>query len=384
MEPVSLFAVHMPHSVDKEVIATLHEDRTGIGNPMLGQGPKVDEFEALLATYFGTKNVLTTNSGTSALQLALRLSDVSGGEVVTTPMTCTATNMPILAEGAVPVWADVDPNTGLIDPLDVERKITKKTRAIMCVHWGGTPCDLEALNGISKKYGIPLIEDAAHAFGATYNGAKIGSGSANFTAFSFQAIKHITTGDGGLLITRSNDDYARGKLLRWYGIDREAERKDFRCEADIAEWGYKFHMNDLAATIGIAQLPYLDGILKAHRDNALTYMRDIPRPVAAQSPDGDWMGNAYWLYTALCSSADEREMFTSHMKKWNIQVSQVHARNDSHTAFSHLRRSPLPGVDQFTERMICLPVNWKITPEQRQQVINACQNYENSIRMGIA
>src|SRR5262249_39015540 len=158
-----------------------------------------------------------------------------GGEVITSPVTCVATNMPILAEGAQPVWADIDPATGNIDPEDVRRKVTWETRAIVAVHWGGQPCDLDALNEIGAKYGIPVIEDAAHALGAEWDGQRIGAGTADYSCFSLQAIKHITTVDGGILTTRDRGAAERGRLLRWYGIDRSTPGPDARIEDDIGE-----------------------------------------------------------------------------------------------------------------------------------------------------
>ena len=219
---IPLFAVHVPKDVDAPLLEVLHSG-------YIGQGKKVDEFEKILGDYIGNKNVLTLNSATSGLHLALRLSNVGyGDEVISTAMTCTATNMPIIANGAKIVWADIDSQTGLIDPLDIERKITNKTKAIIIVDWGGTPCDLDAIMAIGKKYKVKVIEDCAHSFGAKYKGRKIGT-ICDFSVFSFQAIKHITTVDGGALFCLNTDDYKRGKLLRWYGIDREGERKDFRC-----------------------------------------------------------------------------------------------------------------------------------------------------------
>ena len=154
----------------------------------VGQGPRVEEFEAALAPVLGNRNVLAVNSGTSALQLALRLAGVRGGSVVTTPMTCAATVLPVLAEGARPVWADIDPATGNIDPLDAERKLAPDTRAVLAVHWGGQPCDMGALMGLGARHGVPVIVDAAHALGASWAGEPAGSPAADVTCFSLQAI----------------------------------------------------------------------------------------------------------------------------------------------------------------------------------------------------
>src|SRR5579859_601781 len=271
----------------------------------IGQGPKVDQFEKEFGHYIGTDKVLAVNSGTSALHLALHLAGVEGGEVISTAMTCTATNFPILANRAKIVWADIDPRTGMLDPDDVESKITKNTRAIMVVDWGGMPADLGNLWDVAKRHGIPLIEDAAHALGAEYAGRKIGDQTADYTCFSLQAIKHITTVDGGVLIANDPEQYRRGKLLRWYGIDREGPRKDLRCEEDVVEWGYKFHMNDVTAVMGLVALNHLNDQVSKHRMNAMLYdyeieSRKIKKPQGY--PDGQ---SSYWLYTLQVPKRDQ-------------------------------------------------------------------------------
>jgi dTDP-4-amino-4,6-dideoxygalactose transaminase len=334
----------------------------------IGEGPRVKQFEAELGAYFGNPHVLTLNSCTSAIQLALRLAGVGqGDEVISTAMTCTATNEPVMAAGGTLVWADIDPTTGNIAPRAIEAKITSKTKAIIVVHWGGLPVDLDEVLAIAKARGIKVIEDAAHAAGADYKGKRLAS-HADFVCFSFQAIKHITTVDGGAIFCKSEDDYKRGKLLRWYGIDREQPRADFRCEEDIAEWGYKFHMNDVAATIGSVQLPYLDGIVKQRRELAAFYDKElasVPGVRLCQWPKD--RTSAYWLYTLF---VERRTTFMAAMKERNVAVSQVHARNDRHTMFRQFA-SDLPGVDAFTKDMICIPIGFWVGPEERAQVVSA-------------
>lgn len=351
---IGLFKVHMPAAVDKPLLEVLHSG-------YIGQGKKVEEFERKLGERLGTTNVLTLNSGTSAILLALRLAGVEpGDEVVTTPMTCMATNEPIMELGATPVWADVYPDTGLIDPLDVARKITPKTKAIVCVDWGGSQCDIATLNRIAQSHGISLIEDAAHGFGTTALGA-------DFICFSFQAIKHITTVDGGMLVCKRESDYQRAKLLRWYGIDREGERKDFRCEEDVKEWGYKFHMNDVNATIGIVALKHLPEILDKHRQNALFYEFNITNPLV-KKPKGYIEGySSWWLYTLRVSN---RNSFMQHMKDCGVMVSRVHERNDIHSVTKKFI-APLPGVDKFVSEMCCIPVHSQLTVEELTWITSA-------------
>jgi dTDP-4-amino-4,6-dideoxygalactose transaminase len=320
--------------------------------------------------------VLAVNSGTSALQLALRLAGVEGGEVVTTPMTCAASVLPVLAERADPVWADIDPATGNLDPGDVEAKIGPDTRAILAVHWGGQPCDMTALTAVGRRYGLPVIADAAHALGAAWDGWPVGAGpdAADYTCFSFQAIKHVTTGDGGLLAARSPAEQRRARLLRWYGIDRDAEQEDARTGVDIAEWGYKLHMNDVAATIGLAQLKYLPGVLAAQQANAAWYTSNLSSRVriAAEHPKA---AGAWWLYTLLWADEGERVAFMRHARERGVGVSRVHARLDRLTCFKEYAPGPLPGVDEFYSRMCCIPVHWGLSEQDREYVASVVTEF---------
>ncbi|NQT21889.1 MAG: aminotransferase class V-fold PLP-dependent enzyme, partial [Candidatus Omnitrophica bacterium] len=280
--PIPLFKVFMNKDAVKSVGKVLLSG-------YIGQGQKVNEFENKLTKWLRAKHVLTVNSATSAEHLALHLlkspSGIWGGlkasdEVLATPLTCTATNWPILANNLKIKWVDVNESNLNIDLEDLERKITPKTKVIMLVHWGGYPVDLDRLNAIREKayskHGFKprVIEDCAHAFGATYKGKKIGN-HGNMCTFSFQAIKHMNSVDGGILVVPSKELYRRGKLLRWYGIDREQNTKDFRCEEDIKEWGFKFHMNDVNAAVGIENLKYAGKIISKHRANAEFYNKHL-------------------------------------------------------------------------------------------------------------
>jgi len=365
MEKKVLFKVHVPKSVDRPLLDVLHSG-------YIGQGPKVDQFEKDLGDYFGNKKVITVNAGTSAIQLALRLANVGyGDEVISTPMTCTATNMPILAAGAKIVWADVDKETGLIDPKSIEEKITKKTKAIIMVHFGGLPCQIDEINSIAGKYNIKTIEDAAHAFGSEYKDKKIGNHS-DFIIFSLQAIKHITTIDGGLLLCRKNKDYERGILLRWFGIDRNSNRKDFRCEDDILEYGYKFHMNDISAVIGIEQLKHIDHIISRHLSNQSYYdekLREIPGLKTIDKPSN--IISSCWIYTLHIK---KRDMFIEYMDSHGIMTSRVHERNDIHTAFIDSKTS-LPNLDIFNASQVSIPVGWWINNEDREYIVAKIRNF---------
>jgi dTDP-4-amino-4,6-dideoxygalactose transaminase len=190
----------------------------------------------------------------------------------------------------------------------------------------------------------------------------------NYCVFSFQAIKHLTTGDGGLLCTPDAETYRRAKLLRWYGIDRES-KADFRCEGDIEEWGYKFHMNDINAAIGLSNLTDIDATLNAHRENARFYqlrLRDIPG-VRLLNEDTD-RSSAYWLFTLRASN---RAGLAMKLKERGIACGQVHKRNDKYTCTARFDRGDLPGTDTFEREMLCIPVGWWVTPEDRDHIASS-------------
>ena len=361
---VPLFKVFMSTDVDPELLRVLHSG-------YVTEGPKVKEFEKALSEFIGTQ-VLTVNSGTSALTLALRLAGVGpGDEVISTPMTCQATNTPIMGTGAKIVWADINPRTGLIDPESIADRITSKTKVLMTVDWGGAPCDYAAIWNVIKGKNILMIEDAAHALGASYLQEPVGT-IADYTCFSFQAIKHLTTVDGGALTAQwSLEDYDRARRLRWFGIDREEETKEFRGEVDVEEWGYKFHMNDVNATIGLANLQWADDIISRHRVNARILDESIDTEMYTNTNPEYMHQHSHWLYTTLLPDHNLRERFKEHMEKRGIQVSQVHWRNDRLTTFKEFKRDDLPGVDEFSRRMICVPVHWASDPYRVARAMNA-------------
>jgi len=357
----------------------------------IGQGPKVDEFEAKLKERFKTDYVLTTNSATSAEHLAIHLLKKTrvgvksngtvgnwqgikdGDEVLATPLTCTASNFPILANNLKIKWVDIDPTTFNMDLDDLARKITPSTKAIMLVHWGGYPNDLYKVKQIQDTahttFGFrpAVIEDCAHAFGSKLDGQPIGS-HGNICTFSFQAIKHLTSVDGGALVLPHENLYNRGKLLRWYGIDRVNNNKDFRCEADIAEWGFKFHMNDVNATIGMENLKEVDeNVIKIHKDNGKYYDEALQNIGGITLPKRNpRMDSAFWIYSIL---VEAKRDFMDYMKECGIMVSQVHERNDIHSALREYK-TLLPNLDKITPRLISIPVGWWVTNEQREYIVD--------------
>jgi dTDP-4-amino-4,6-dideoxygalactose transaminase len=373
-DTIQLFKVHMAPTAADEVAKVLNSG-------YIGQGPKVDEFEDQLKDYFNHDFVQTVNSGTSALHMALHLLKKpnnkwpgiqEGDEVLATALTCTASNFPILANGLKIKWVDIDPTTLNMDLDDLARKITPTTKAIILVHWGGYPSDLDKVKQIQQiseeLYGFKpaVIEDGAHSFGSKYKGKNIGT-HGNLTMYSLQAIKHITSIDGGLLLSPHQKLHRRGKLIRWYGIDRDSNRKDFRCEADIEEWGFKFHMNDVCATVGMENLKHADELIKKHQANAAYYDKHLKNVKGVTLLDRhEGHESSFWIYTML---VDDREGFYKWMKECNIVVSQVHERNDKHTSVQEFK-SNLPTLDKTIGKIVSIPVGWWITKEQREYIVD--------------
>lgn len=316
----------------------------------IGQGPEVERLEALLRTHLASRTCpVTTNSCTSAIDLALEICDVGpDSEVITTPMTCIATNAPLLHRRARILWADVDSYTGLIDPASVRKLLTPRTAAIIAVDWAGQLCDYHTL----RSLGPPVIQDAAHVFAPCTD-------RGHFTCYSFQAIKFLTTGDGGALVCESPDDEKRARLLRWFGLDRSGPPP--RCNQLPARVGFKYHMNDIAAAIGIANLNTAIHNVAAQRRNC---QHIVGR---ASVPDSPW----------LCTLVPPRAKFNAlaaYLDHYHIEHSRVHRRNDIMPGFPSSPR-PLPGVDHFDTHQINVPCGWWLSPGELELITSAIRDH---------
>lgn len=387
---IPLFKVYMSPDAKDRVAEVLDSG-------YIGEGEKVKEFEKKLMDFFKPDigiDIITTNSATSAEHLIYHILKTprmltrkyawgfadqywpgldDNSEVLTTPLTCTATNWPILANNLKLRWVDVDPETMNMSLVDLQSKIDVNTRIVQVVHWGGYPIDMKTLRSIVTnaeiqfKTKIMIIEDCAHAFGSKYENIYLGmSPYSDFATYSLQAIKHITSIDGGFLVSPYEQFNDAARLLRWYGIDRNSPRTDFRCEGDIPEYGFKFHMNDVNATVGIENLKHADVIIGRHKSNAKYYnteLRNIPGITLLQN--NKTSESAYWLYTII---AERRDLFIKHMEKCGIAASRVHERNDKHTCVNQFKE-PLPILDDVVKNMVCIPVGWWITDENREYIV---------------
>ena len=328
----------------------------------IAEGDAVYQFENKFGNFIGNTYSLALHSGTDALHLALLLAGVKpGDEVISTAMTAEPTNMAIAMTGAKVVWGDVDVRNGLLDPISVRSLITDKTKAIVVVHYAGMVCDMTGFNMLSKEFGIPIIEDAAHALGAKFEGKRIG-GNSSFTIFSLQAIKHMTTVDGGFLCVKKQEHYTHARLKRWFGLDKTKSR----LENDIKEIGFKYGMNNVNATIGLVQMQYLDEVLGRYIDNGRYYdekLKGIPGVELVVYPNNT--EPSYWLYTMKVEKRDE---FIKMMDANGILVSPLHHRNDTHSIFAESKRE-LPCLDEFYSKLVHIPCGWWIHGEERKKIV---------------
>lgn len=368
--------------------AALKNIKDVLNSGFINEGKEVIEFCNKLQTFLNIKNIVLTNSCTSALTLAYRLSDVtSKDEVITSPMTCVATNTPISNIGAKIVWADINDKTGSLDPLDVEKKITNKTRAIVNVNWAGIPSNLEEIQEIGKKYGIPIIQDSAHAFGAKWKNKPI-SEYADYTCYSFQAIKHLTTGDGGAIVCKNDDKHQLAKKLKWFGYDRDAvkdekgEWRGQRWDADILDYevGYKFNMNNLSAAIGLAQMEHINNILKIHKRNAQFYNKFFKDSGLILPLETDQNADStYWVYTCIFNSSQEkRDLLINKLNENDIAAGLVHLPNNIYSAFKS-SNTKLPGTEKFSSTQLSLPCGWWLSTIDCRHIANSVINLAKNI-----
>jgi perosamine synthetase len=352
---IPLFYPHVPKGAIDEVADTL-------SGRWIGQGPKVELFEKKIKEMFlGESEPLAVGSGTDALHLAYLLAGIQEGDDVIVPsFTCTATNIPLLYIGANPIFADIDLDTMNLSISDVEKKITKKTKAIVCVDYGGVPNDYKSLNELCTKYNLKLISDAAHSLGTKYNNIYAAQ-QADFSIFSFQAIKTLTTGDGGLLVIKDSSLIDKGKKLRWFGIDRSAKQGGI-WENDIVDIGYKYQMNDISAAIGLAGLKEIYKVIEYRNTLFKAYEKHLRNPrlrIVGKSSTPTYF-NSSWLLTVIVD--EDRIGLMRKLRENGIESAQVHYRNDRYKIFGE-RRLDLPNMDALEERYLVLPLHTKIGDE---------------------
>lgn len=345
------------------------------GRVYCGQGSKTDEFEQTFAKRTGLSRApLGVNSCSAAIDLALTLIGVGpGDEVICSPQNCTASNGPVVTRGAKIVWADIDYITGNIYPESIPVLVNQHTKAVIAVDWAGRSCNysklrdaLQSASARSRRFDqdIPIIQDAAHRLYVTGD-------TGNFVCWSFGPIKHLTTGGYGGALLPPAAQRKRAELLRWHGLDRTTGSADFRCAQDITEVGYRYHMTDDQAVVGLSNLYIAEHSVAMARKNAQWYCEQLANIPGIVVPPFD-PNCDYWIFGLLIEQ--DRDRFMQYMSEHGIPTSRVHARNDIHTGFAqastntHAQRI---GVDYFDAHQVNIPVGWWVTEEERQFICSA-------------
>jgi dTDP-4-amino-4,6-dideoxygalactose transaminase len=345
----------------------------------LGTGPRVARFEQDFAAYKGAKYAAALNSCTAALHLSLLAAELKAGdEVITTPLTFCATVNAIIHAGAVPVLADVDMETMNIDPGQIERKITKRTRAILPVHFAGRPCDMDAIMNIAKRHNLKVIEDCAHAIETEYKGGKAGT-FGDFGCFSFYVTKNIVTGEGGMVLTRREEDIARIKVLGLHGMSKDAWKRfsDHGYKHyQVVECGFKYNMMDIQAAIGIHQLQRIERYWKRRQEIWTQYdqaFRDLPIGLpAAPEPN---TRHAYHLYTILIDDKKtgiSRDAFLDALSGENIGVGVHYLSIPEHPYYQKTfgwTPEDYPQAKRIGRQTVSLPLSAKLSNKDLEDVI---------------
>lgn len=327
-----------------------------LGSKFVGEGPVSAEFErAFQEKFFPDRYCVAVNSGTSALHLAYILAGVTAGKEVVTPVfTCTATNLPILYCGGQVIFADVLPGDMNIDPTSVYHSLSKKTQAIVAVHYGGALADTKRLREIAPQ--VALIEDCAQNIGHP------GIGIGDYQCFSFQAIKTLTCSDGGMLVVRTAAEQRIAKRLRWFGIEREAKLRG-NWDQKVTELGYKYQLTDVNAAIGLGNLQTFDDRLEYRRallrqySDELRSCRHTRLMGQGQIDDGT---HAAWICTIFTS---EMTRVARALTKAGVESGPVHYENSRYEIFKEAKAGPLPGMKSLDSNYLCVPLHGKVTPE---------------------
>jgi len=347
------------------------------------KGPKVVEFEKRFAESIGVKHAIALNSCTAGLFLGLKVHDIGpGDEVITTPMTFCATANTIVHCGATPVFADVDPDTGLIDPQEIEKKITPRTKGIVPVHFAGRACDMDAINAIAQRHGLFVLEDGAHAVYTTYANGKAVGNCDNLTAFSFYATKNLATGEGGMITTNDDALYEKLQILSLHGMSKGAWNRFSAAGSwkyDVVEAGFKYNMTDMAAALGLAQMDRLEAMQAKRAEYAAIYNQAFADVKGISVlPDGPWGRNAWHLYmikverNGLAISRDKFIRLLNEEYKIGTSVHYIPVPLHPFYRINYgTRQGDYPNAERLYSQIISIPLNPSLTREDVDYVCEA-------------
>jgi perosamine synthetase len=341
----------------------------------IGMGPKTSEFENAFAKYIGAPYAVGLNSCTAALDLATQLLGIeSGHEVIVPTMTFISTAHAVMFRGARVIFADIDRETLNISFADVERKLSSKTKAVIAVHYAGRPVDVRRLKQVVGDR-ISIIEDCAHACGASYYGKKVGD-EGNLSCFSFHAVKNLAMGDGGALVTHREKDYERARRLRWLGIDRDTwtrsdENRKYWWRYNVTEVGLKCHLNDIAAAIGIVQLGKLERMNQRRREIVRMYTEVLHNSVETPPEDSEEFRSAWHIY---CIKSKHRDDLAMHLQQQGISTG-VHYYPIHLYDTCYGTQPELPIAEKEIKRILSLPIYPDMTDDQVMMVAEKIKTF---------
>ena len=359
MKKIKLFDPVIGKNEENAIKKILHSHNWASG----AGGGSVYEFEKKFSDFLGSKNCISVNSGTAALHLGLSLFDIKDKEVILPSLSFVSTAHAIIYNGGIPVFVDVDPKTLCIDPKEIEKAITKNTRVILPVHLGGIPCDLQKISKISKKFGLSIVEDAAHAAGAKYNGKKIGN-HGNCVCFSFHPVKNLAMPSGGAITINSKNNKQFSKILkskRWVGI---TGRKG--SSYDVSNLGWNYYMNEFSAAIGIEQLKKLNKTNSRRKEIAKIYSKELK--IEEKMPfDKNCSFHFYWI------QVKNRKNFMKKMSENNIETG-IHY-NPIHKMSFYNSKIPLPVTEIAGSKIVSLPTHPNLTDNDLNRIIKIANKF---------
>jgi perosamine synthetase len=341
-------------------------------------GPEIDEFEKIIANYVGCDYCVALNSGTSALHATLLAYGLHDNEVIVPSFTFISTANSVLFVNAKPIFADIEQTTYGLDPIDVNRKITSSTKAIMPVDYGGLSCQISEIKQLAIEHNLVIIEDAAEALGSSIKGRKVGSIS-DSAIFSFCANKVITTGEGGATVTNSKEIYEKIKLIRSHGRFDKTNYFNNPLDADYVDLGYNWRMSSISAALGISQMNKLDKIIKMRQENANYISSRISkhRQIQAPNPPAGYE-HIYQLYTIRLSDKKTRDELHQHLLKKRI-FSKVYFSPIHLTSFYMkrygTRRGMLPVTEKVADEVLSLPLYPNMTLEEKEYLISSISEF---------
>ena len=367
-------------SIDENDIKAVEEV---LRSDYLTTGPKIEEFERKVAAYTGAKYAVAIANGTAALHAACYAAEIGeGDEVITTPITFAASSNCVLYCGGKPVFADIDEKTYNISPEDIERKITSATKAIIAVHFTGQPCEMEKIHNIARKHNLIVIEDAAHALGAQYKGKMVGSIS-DMTTFSVHPVKHITTGEGGMILTNNDRLYQRLKLFRTHGITRDDKlmtKNDGPWYYEQLELGFNYRITDIQCALGISQMDKLPEFLNRRKNIAARYNEAFADNDNIQIPyQESGCDNAWHLYVIRMKNGKRKEVFEK-LRKAGIGVNVHYIPVYQHPYYRNhgYKDTICSNAEEYYKECISLPLYPGLKDEEQGYVIKKVLEFANS------